>query len=80
MPLYKTCRHQKAAWIMTVVNMQCLRLFTAGSVLLQDEASSSHDVTINMDPVDRDRYQQQLQLIDENVSKYWQPVTGPYYL
>lgn len=39
-----------------------------GSVLLQDEAASSPDVAINMDSVDRDRYQQQLQLIDENDS------------
>ena len=39
----------------------------AGSVLLQDEAQASgrQDVTINMDSVDRQRYQQQLQLIDE---------------
>ena len=36
-------------------------------MLLQDEAQASgrQDVTINMDSVDRQRYQQQLQLIDE---------------
>lgn len=41
-----------------------------GSVLLQDElnqgATGGH-VTINMDASDRQRYQQQLQLIDEQV-------------
>ncbi|ELT98046.1 hypothetical protein CAPTEDRAFT_21294 [Capitella teleta] len=41
-----------------------------GSVLLQDEVNSmggasAQDVSINMDSVDRQRYQQQLQLIDE---------------
>lgn len=42
-----------------------------GSVLLQDEARSSPnnpDVAINMDGVDRQRYQQQLELIDEQDS------------
>lgn len=41
-----------------------------GSVLLQDEAqaSASNDVAINMDSMDRQRYQQQLQLIDEQDS------------
>jgi len=43
------------------------------SVLLQDEvkhsggASGGGDFTINMDDGDRSRYQQQLQLIDEQV-------------
>lgn len=42
-----------------------------GSVLLQDEASSQPgggDFAINMDDVDKQRYQQQLQLIDEQDS------------
>ena len=47
-----------------------------GSVLLHDEAKSSpssvsnggSDVAINMDGLDRQRYQQQLQLIDEQVA------------
>ena len=46
--------------------------FQAGSVLLADEANSmgsgSSDVSINMDTMDRQRYQQQLQLIDEQDS------------
>ena len=45
-------------------------LTTAGSVLLQDEAhhsGSGGDFAINMDGTDKDRYQQQLQLIDEQV-------------
>jgi syntaxin 5 len=47
---------------------------SAGSVLLQDEVNSmgggadSQEVSINMDSVDRQRYQQQLQLIDEQDS------------
>lgn len=39
-----------------------------GSILLQDEANSMNggqDVAINMDSLERDRYQQQLQLIEE---------------
>ncbi|XP_074642076.1 syntaxin-5-like isoform X2 [Tubulanus polymorphus] len=39
-----------------------------GSILLQDEATNSGQVSIDMDHVDRDRYQQQLQLIDEQDS------------
>ncbi|XP_064623657.1 syntaxin-5-like [Lineus longissimus] len=40
-----------------------------GSVLLSDEAKSAGDVAIDMDqPMDKDRYQQQLQLIDEQDS------------
>ncbi len=41
---------------------------SAGSVLLQDEANSSSDVAINMDALERDRYQQQMQLIEQDVS------------
>jgi hypothetical protein len=44
--------------------------FTAGSVLLNDElynGQSNGDVAINMDVMDKQRYQQQLQLIDEQV-------------
>ena len=48
-----------------------LKFFTAGSVLLNDELSNGQmangDVAINMDLVDKQRYQQQLQLIDEQV-------------
>lgn len=41
----------------------------SGSVLLQDEAqSNTGEIAINMDSVDQDRYQQQLQLIEENDS------------
>lgn len=42
----------------------------AGSVLLQDEANSAHggDFSINMDHVERDKYQHQMQLIEENDS------------
>ncbi len=41
-----------------------------GSVLLQDEVNQAQgrDIAINMDGMDRERYQQQLQLIEENVS------------
>jgi hypothetical protein len=43
-------------------------VFSAGSVLLNDEAKNAGDIAINMDhPMDKDRYQQQLQLIDEQV-------------
>lgn len=46
-------------------------MVAAGSVLLQDEANSMNgDVAINMDSMDRDRYQQQLQLIEETVCKF----------
>ena len=44
---------------------------TVGSVLLNDEANSlsgGTDIAINMDDMERDRYQQQLHLIEENVS------------
>ena len=46
------------------------RVPVGGSVLLQDEANSrsGHDMAINMDAGDRQRYQQQLQLIDEQVT------------
>ena len=44
------------------------------SVLLQDEAKhnghAGGDVAINMDGMDRSRYQQQLQLIDEQVDNH----------
>jgi hypothetical protein len=40
----------------------------SGSVLLNDEMHNRGDVAINMDENDRQRYQQQLQLIDEQVS------------
>ena len=48
-----------------------LYYLAAGSVLLNDELSNGQmangDVAINMDLVDKQRYQQQLQLIDEQV-------------
>ena len=48
-------------------------IFSVGSVLLQDEAHSakgdfSTDVSISMDSPNHHRYQQQLQLIDEQVN------------
>lgn len=47
----------------------CLYLVSEGSVLLQDESSSvrNREHAINMDVGDQERYQQQLQLIDEQV-------------
>ena len=46
-----------------------LNAIVGQSVLLQDEAkhNSGGDVAINMDGTDKSRYQQQLQLIDEQV-------------
>lgn len=50
----------------------CVCVIPAGSVLLQDEVNSMQgngsDVAINMDMTDKHRYQQQLELIHEQVA------------
>ena len=52
---------------------------TEGSVLLQDDSSSirNREHAINMDVDDQQRYQQQLQLIDEQV-RTGQQVSPPH--
>ena len=54
--------------------MNNILIIFAGSVLFQDEINHSQgatggsgEVVLNLDGVDRDKYQQQLQLIDEQV-------------
>ena len=56
--------------------MKMVMFVTEGSVLLQDDSSSvrNREHAINMDVDDQQRYQQQLQLIDEQVRH--QPAGG----
>ncbi len=49
-------------------------IFVVGSVLLMDDVKSTDsvggsEIAINMDVVDKQRYQQQLQLIDQQVNE-----------
>lgn len=43
-------------------------IVSAGSVLLQDEASHGGDVAIDMDMMSRNRFQQQMQVVEDQVN------------
>ena len=65
---------------MNAIKFEFLLSSTAGSVLLHDElhrrTGHTGELSINMDDVERQRYQQQLQLIDEQVQRHFVTIKG----